>query len=201
MQRRLASRIGVFTALIMLFLAQSSGEEPKFYDLEDIPGAIVGGVDEGNIGATKGLKIVTALDAHIIKPLPGTAKTGPHDCRDRKPFREWADYLRKFRDELQQYRIALNRKISEADVKKRDYKKDYDDAFDKNDIERQKTDLKGIDDTKLDRKILENAKAEAHTKFEEVKKQRLEKEDYIKRVCPPCPPCPPDEPHCIGKCR
>jgi hypothetical protein len=217
MQRRHASRIGVFTVLVMVFfLAHSSGDEPKFYDLEEIPTTTIGGVEL----PTK-VKLPPEKDPEFVwnKRPPVTlpqgrehadafpdedkGKGGRHfDCRNRKPAQDWMHQLILIRNEYGKYYHELDRAYPTASEAKRVAKKKYDELVGSGaSDDKQKAALKDYQDAQQTESNIGKARDEADENREKFEKQRIQKDEDLKRICPPCPPCPPDELHCIGKCR
>lgn len=184
--------------IVVLVLVQPlRGDEPKFYNLEDIPDTTIGGLSylDGDKGWTTG-------KTDSIPKMNG----GRYDCRNKDPLTAWSEHLAAIRTKLKSYEQWLDNEYTSEDKQVRDYRRAYDDDVAKKNTTQAAKDLKNWQQAEQSRENIRRAKVDTESRLKALEKQRAEKAAEVLRICGeggcggPPKPCPPGQ-TCAGVCR
>ena len=186
--------------IVVLVLVQLlRGDEPKFYNLEDIPVTTIGGLSylDGDKGWTTG-------NTSSIPKMDG----GRYDCRNKGPLNDWSKHLAEIRTNLKSYEQWLDNEYTREDQQVRDYRRAYDDDFGKKNTTQatKDSDLKNWQQALQSRENIRRAKADTESRLRALETQRGAKAADVLRICGeggcggPPKACPPGQ-ICAGVCR
>jgi hypothetical protein len=163
-----------------------AADEPRTYNLEDIPATTIGGNGW------------TSKTPHTFVEMKGRDRI---DCGDTKPKEDWFNRLRKIKEALQEYLDWLETERIKTDVKRLKYQEDWNnDAGNKS---KQEADWKNYTDAQKSLENLKTAIEETKGRLKNIEKQRLNKDEDIRQRCSRCgppKPCPQGQ-NCAGVCR
>lgn len=177
---------------------QGRADEPKFYDLGDLPDYTVGGVSYWDNG----------WEAAKTETIP-RVKGGHYNCNNRAPLNDWLNDLDKVRARLGSYERWLDQEYIKEDEQVRKYRSAYDAAVAGGDSKAEQTALENWKDAEASRENIRKAKEDTERRLKEIEKQRAAKGEDVQRICGEgCgaidnSDCPKNNPLChgLGQCR